>query len=93
MTIWKFPLKVVDEQIVETEYPGEALSVQIQSGTPCLWALVDPHSSMGKVKLRVRTFGTGNPIDTAAGIGQFVGTYQLEGGSLVFHVFVLRDRT
>lgn len=88
MTIWKFPLEVTDEQIIEMPMPGQSLSVQIQDGIPCLWALVNPGSP--RCRVRVQTFGTGNPIDEDSPLGQFVGTYQLQGGSLVFHVFAGR---
>jgi hypothetical protein len=59
------------------------LCVQVQHGEPQLWALVDEaQSTVGRVVL---TFGTGHEL-TAVPV-TFVGTYQLGGGELVYHVF------
>lgn len=82
-TIYKYPLAVTDEQIVDL--PGQAvpLSVQVQHGTPCLWAMVD--TDLRSEKLIVRTFGSVHPLPSWA--GEYAGTYQLDGGALVFHVF------
>jgi len=83
-TIWKYKLSTTDEQVIEMPAMAEILTVQIQNGEPCLWALVDssyPH----KEKRYIEIFGTGNPIGT--GPRTYIGTYQLDGGKLVFHVF------
>jgi hypothetical protein len=82
-TIWKFPLRTTDAQNVEMPAGSQVLSVQTQAGVPCLWALVDP----AKEKT-TRTFaivGTGHPLPPQPGV--YVGSYQLDGGALVFHVF------
>ena len=82
-TIWKFPLKTTDEQVVEMPSGAEILSVQTQYGEPCVWAMVDPtHKRVAKV---FHIFGTGHRIPEAN--RKFIGTYQLEGGALVFHLF------
>lgn len=81
--IWKFPLIVRDEQWINMPRGARPLSVQVQNGTPCLWAMVDcdaqpePH--------RFRLYGTGHPVDEPA--QHFVGTFQMYDGSLVFHLF------
>ena len=82
MTIWKFPLDVTDEQLISMPSEAEILSLQVQSGIPCIWATVD--SSRPAENRRFFTHGTGHNI-TRAHIGKFIGTYQI--GSLVFHVF------
>lgn len=85
MRIWKWPLQVTDLQQVQMPRGAQVLSVQMQGGAPQLWALVDE-----KAPAEPRTFatyGTGNPMPEVADYGQFVGTYQMHGGSLVFHVF------
>ena len=83
MTIWKFPLETTDYQTVQIPQGGEILCAQMQAETLCLWALVDP-----KVPLKnrhIRIFGTGHPV-TGEHL-DYIGTYQINGGSLVFHVF------
>lgn len=81
--IWKFPLAVTDRQSVRMPAGAELLCVQVQRGVPCLWALVDPQAPLHEVELT--TYGTGHPIDGDP--GDYIGTYQLRDGSLVFHVF------
>lgn len=76
--IWKFPLKGR-----ETEMPVGAhiLTVQMQNGTACLWALVDIEA-----KTETRYFsivGTGH--NTKVAPKDYIGTFQ--DGSLVWHLF------
>lgn len=76
---------MTDLQTVVMPRAAQVLSVQTQDGLPQLWALVDE-----KAPTEQRTFaiyGTGNPMPDCADYGRFVGTYQMYGGSLVFHVF------
>ena len=84
-TIWKFPVPVNDGNVLEMPEGAEILSVQAQGETPCLWALVDEQSA--RESRTFRTFGTGHPIHIDALDMEHVGTYQLHGGRLVFHVF------
>jgi hypothetical protein len=82
-TIWKFPLKTTDEQTVEFPEGAEILSVQAQDNTPCVWALVNPKGK--KMPKTFHIFGTGHNVPPAE--RKFIGTYQLHGGALVFHLF------
>lgn len=82
-TIWKFPLEVTDEQVVTVPMISKFLCVQVQNERPCLWALVDPKSRM--IGVQVCVYGTGNPVPDNP--GNYVGTFQLADGALVFHVF------
>lgn len=85
--IYKYPLKLQNEQMVEMPQGAVVLAVQTQRETPCLWAQVDPSAPV--IKRRFMTYGTGHPIvDYKA--GHYVGTYQLQRGDLVFHVFTDR---
>lgn len=81
-TIWKFPIKVTDQQVLQVPQDAQLLSVQMQGDQPCIWALVDPEAQ--KRPCTVQVFGTGHPV---ASEGAFLGTFQMHGGSLVFHVF------
>lgn len=82
--IFKYPLQVTDQQTIKMPYGAKVLCVQVQDGTPCLWALVDP--TVESVDHFVNTVGTGHPTNQVA--ENYVGTYQLQGGALVFHVFI-----
>ena len=83
--IWKFPLEVTDEQRIEMPEAADILCVQVQGGVPCLWAAVIPDAA--KVKRTVAVYGTGHPMKTRQA-DKYVGTFQLQGGALVFHVFI-----
>jgi hypothetical protein len=81
-TIWKYPFEVTDNVSISMPGGAQILTVQAQNDTPCVWALVDPEAP--KQTHHFRVYGTGHPIDEP---GQYLGTFQLYGGSLVFHVF------
>lgn len=84
MTIWKFPLQTVGMQSVQMPRNARILCVQVQRCEPCLWAMVDETKPL--VERRIRIIGTEHPIDASA-VLHYIGTYQLDGGGLVFHVF------
>lgn len=86
MKIWKWPLKVTDLQSLPIPSGSELLTVQTQNDMPQLWALVDEMATI--VHRNFATYGTGTPIPEGDH-GDYVGTYQIRGGALVFHVFEL----
>lgn len=79
--IWKYTLQAFTE--LEIPSGAEVLDVQVQSGEPQLWALVDPNASLEL--RRFVFFGTGHPISKEN--LRYVSTFQMLGGALVFHVF------
>ena len=86
-TIWKYEFKTNSLVNIEMPIGAEILTVQSQQDKTCFWALVDP-----KAKLKQRCFeiiGTGHTIWEQQGQAErkYIGTYQLHGGDLVFHVF------
>jgi hypothetical protein len=88
--VFKYSLAFEDINILEMPVGAEILCAQTQRDTPCIWALVDPFAP--RTKRRFRVAGTGHPIEDA--IKAYIGTVQIDGGSLVFHVFeVIRPAT
>ena len=83
--IYKYPLEITDKQSVSMIANAEVLCVQMQTGTPCIWAMVD-NDQTEKENRTFFTYGTGYDIPNDAEI-LYVGTYQHMNGSLVFHVF------
>lgn len=86
MRIWKYPLEVIDLQIIAVPLGAKILTVQMQGDTCCLWALVDetePESH--KVIKHIAIYGTGNPLPDDT--GTYIATFQMMGGSQVFHAF------
>ena len=71
--------------IVEMPYGAKILTMQLQCGEPCVWALVDPEEERIQ-KRAFRIFGTGWDIPESPAM-EYVGTYQELGGALVWHVF------
>ena len=86
MKIFKYLLAVTDVQCIEMPMGSEILTVQMQGDVACLWALVNPENPMHKKTILI--CGTGHQLD--AHPGYYIGTFQVHGGSLVFHVFEQR---
>jgi len=85
-TIWKFPIN--PHEIIELEMPygAKILTVQTQRNEPQLWALVDPHKP--PMKRWFRLYGTGHVVeDLVIDKSEFIGSFQLDNGALVFHLF------
>lgn len=82
-TIWKYPIKTIAIQQLRMPEGAQILTVQEQRGQVCLWALVDENGEMES--RHIETIGTGHPITGTERV--YIGTYQLEGGDLIFHVF------
>lgn len=83
-TIWKFPLPVGDTVTVKMPRGARVLHVAVQGRAeqPTIWAVVDPGEPMFERAFAVR--GTGHDLGV---VGDYVGTFMLLGGTLVFHVF------
>lgn len=82
-TIWKFPIQVHDEQEVVMPEGAQLLHVAMQQGQPCVWAQVNPDAAPTPRKIRV--FGTGH--DMPDDPGQYLGTFPMMEGRLIFHVY------
>lgn len=82
--IWKYPLEVTDKQSINVPEDAEFMCIQIQHGEPCLWVKCDPDATKNYIVLN--TYGTGHTIENDER-DFYIGTYQLSGGNLVFHVF------
>lgn len=82
--IWKFQLETTDTQVIQMPIGSEILCVQTQKEKPCIWVLVNPEKQQ---ELRnIDIFGTGHEISDSIE-RSYLGTYQLNSGPLVFHVF------
>ncbi len=82
MRIYKYPLVVIDEQVVSMPIGAEILSVADQRGTLCLWVSCDPENSV--VSRHIRIIGTGH--DFEYGDLKIIGTVPMSNG-FVWHVF------
>jgi hypothetical protein len=83
--IWKFPIVIDDYQILTMPRYAQVLSVAMVRDEPAVYALCDPTADL--VDRGIRSVGTGNPIVWTERM-DFVGTFQMLDGALVWHVFV-----
>lgn len=84
--IWKYPLNIVDEQIIEMPNGASILHVDGQDGRLCVWARVDPEAE--KVWRRFSVRGTGHTVEKgqlAEHSPRYLGTAEV--GPFVWHVF------
>jgi hypothetical protein len=86
-SVYKYDLEVTDKQVIKLPKFSDILSIQVQNGKPRLWVMIDKEET--EIVDRVLyTYGTGHDIDEKDENPLFFhGTYQLDGGTLVFHVF------
>lgn len=87
--IWKYGIPLADAFTLELPRGATLLHVDEQRGTPQLWAMVVPGRDKEK-----RTFvllGTGHTSPHSPDSLKHIGTFQLEGGALVFHLFEVRQ--
>lgn len=63
------------------------LTVQTQYGEPQMWFEVDPNAPLEK--RRFAALATGESIHMPQDKRKYLGTFQLNQGTLVFHVFEL----
>jgi hypothetical protein len=93
-TIHKYPIKIEDHFTVMMPWHAQILCVQVQRDEPFIWALVDTRNSLVTRHFLLR--GTGHDAsEVAINDAKYVGTFQLHGGDLVFHLFDIpypRDR-
>ena len=80
-TIYKYELAQAETQTIDMPEGAKVLTVQVQRGCPCLWALVESTNPL--VARHFRIYGTGHSFVH----GEYIGSFQLMGGDLVFHVF------
>lgn len=87
LTVWKFPLEIVDQQTIHV--PGRSfrpLSVQEdKSGNLCLWAAVRTELPPLPVDLYIR--GTGHDLESIPKLSVYLGTVVERSRPLVWHVF------
>lgn len=88
MKIFKYDLSVTDVQDIEMPAGAVLLSVQMQYGRLCVWAVVNPEAPT--MPRRFWVIGTGRTVPERIGI--FLGTVQMAGGDLVWHVFGQGDK-
>lgn len=90
-TIWKYPVPITDRFTLQIPGGYSFLDVQVQrdgydNEGAMLWALVDPEKPKEAVDFVLVGTGRSYP-DEDDGSFWHVGTFQMRGGALVWHLF------
>lgn len=80
--IYKYPLGVESNIIIDGPIISP-LTVQLQNGRPCLWAVVD--DSLPSRSIEVHCVSTGIPFPSNMDNANYISTVQVGAG--VFHYF------
>ncbi len=86
--IWKYEIPNDGEFELEAPRFLRIVHVETQGVVPCFWAIVRP--SHPPVLHRFRTVATGEPFAVVT-FDTYVGTFLLQGGALVYHLFYLGE--
>jgi len=89
-TIYKYPLPLDNLSIIDMPTGAHVLCVQVQNDIPCLWAIVDPQQPLERRPFRLS--GTGHLLALDVGASRYIGTFQLNNGSFIGHVFEPKGR-
>jgi len=85
MKIFKYGLKIIDEQVLELPIGSKILTLKTQNDLPFIWATVEPDAKTEKRTFY--TYGTGHQLPADMSMHCYIGTYIVP--NLVFHVFEL----
>ena len=85
LKVLKYEIEIGDYFEIVMPNGAQILKVECQHNIPCLWVLADlEHLS---IKRTFRFAGTGHPIDHLKDDLQFISTFQMDNGNLIFHIF------
>lgn len=84
LTMWKYPLPEAERFTLDLPHDAQPLTVQCQHGAPCLWVKLDTDAP--RFPRTFHLYGTGHPIEPDVSLW-FIGTFQLQRGTYVFHLF------
>lgn len=86
--IYKYALPPTDKPTIHLPKGAKILTIQAQQNLPQIWAEVNPDEKETEA-ITFRTFGTGREM-TGIEPGthlEYVGTWQINEGLLVFHTY------
>ena len=84
MTIYKYQIQITDVQMVKLPINAAILTAQMQGDQLCLWAKIEETNTDTEDRM-IEVFGTGHPMTSH--LRRYIGTVQMDGGSLIWHVF------
>lgn len=85
--IHKYELQKKPDFTLELPRGARILHAEVQKGKPCIWARVKPSAPLEQRRFTFTV--TGEDFET----GRYIGTFLLQGGSFVAHLFELPATT
>lgn len=85
--IYKYPFQVTVEFALNLPKDAKILTVQVQGGIPCIWVLFTKQETQETENRFFRVIGTGYDIEYKPNSLKYIGTFQLENGSFIGHLF------
>lgn len=82
-TIWKFAIPVEPRFSLSLPEGAQPLFVGVQDNAELLWMWVRLDPQAPPEQRNFALYGTGHPLNP----GVYIGSFMLEGGALVFHLF------
>ena len=90
-TIWRFVLRIDDEQTLQMPMGAQILSVAKKDGELSLWARVQTNRTKEDRTILMRGTGHPYPTDPCRFLGTIVDTREIEGAGIsktfVWHLF------
>lgn len=83
--IYKYPLDLIEHQVIVLPDGYEILTLKLQNGQPCLWVKRDTDLTTPKVDVKIWMYGTGAVIKETG--MKYIGTLLLYNDELVLHFF------
>lgn len=81
--IYKYPVEL--KMTLELPLDATVLTVQMQHGTAQMWVLLNPEAPTTPRHFTV--YGTGQTIPKTVTAATYIGTFQVDHGALIFHLF------
>lgn len=90
--ILKYPLNIAIQQVVHLPVEAQILSIEVQNGGLCMWALCEDAAFRQTKAVEVVTVTTGMPgvPENILTTHHFMGTKLLSNGGFVVHAFVAK---
>jgi len=83
--ILKYEVKITDRFKISMPSGSVVLCVQVQRNIPQIWVMGDLNDTPEERSFVIR--GTGQSFDYLSNVERYVGTFQLDGGAFVGHLF------
>lgn len=89
--VYKYQISLSQSNHIDMPEGANLLTLQLQNNTPTIWCLVDDEKPM--VTRIFEIWGTGDYLRPLTHYTRtYIGTFQLHGGALVFHVFEVIEK-